>query len=144
MQTRPLIRLLYVSRAAGPQTGTVSTSILSVAQTNNRKNGITGVLCQGQGLYLQVLEGQRSAVNQLYAAILNDKRHHDVELLQLEEITTRRYPDWSMAHVELSDQDLMIRMNHPDFDPYTASGSTVMQLLTALVSSGDRLTMPPA
>ena len=46
-----LIRVLYVSRAVGPQTSTMTASILSTAQENNRASGITGVLCHGQGLY---------------------------------------------------------------------------------------------
>ncbi len=59
------VRMLYVSRAVGPQTGTVTAAILATAQAYNRLHGISGVLCQGQGLYLQVLEGERSAVHAL-------------------------------------------------------------------------------
>ncbi len=44
------VRLLYVSRAVGPQTTTVTASILATAQANKRRDGIGGVLCQG--LYL--------------------------------------------------------------------------------------------
>ena len=138
------VRVLYVSRAVGPQTTTVTASILSTARTHNRAQGITGVLCQGQGLYLQVLEGERRAVNALYAHIVADRRHRDVDLLHLEEITRRRYPDWSMAHVNLSDDDPMIKMNHPEFDPYAASGAFVLQLVDELVAAGHRLELPPA
>lgn len=138
------VRVLYVSRAVGPQTTTVTASILSTARTHNRAHGITGVLCQGQGLYLQVLEGERRAVNALYAHIVADRRHRDVDLLHLEEITRRRYPDWSMAHVNLSDDDPMVKMNHPEFDPYAASGAFVLQLVDELVTAGHRLELPPA
>jgi hypothetical protein len=137
------IRLLYVSRAVGPQTSTLTASILSTARENNRANGITGVLCHGQGLYLQVLEGERSAVNARYARIVADRRHRDVEMLHLEEITERRYPEWFMAHVSLSDNDPMIMMQHPKFDPYSASGAFVLQLVDKLVVSGRRIDMPP-
>lgn len=137
-----LIRLLYVSRAVGPQTTTVTTSILGTAQAFNATHGISGVLCQGQGLYLQVLEGERRAVNQLYAQILRDPRHTEVELLHLEEVAGRRFPDWSMAHVVLRDDDPMIRMNHPEFDPYAASGAFVLRLVDELVAAGHRLQLP--
>ena len=137
-----LIRLLYVSRAVGPQTTTVTTSILGTAQAFNAAHGISGVLCQGQGLYLQVLEGERRAVNQLYAQILRDPRHTEVELLHLEEVDRRRFPDWSMAHVVLRDDDPMIRMNHPEFDPYAASGAFVLRLVDELVAAGHRLQLP--
>lgn len=137
-----LIRLLYVSRAVGPQTTTVTASILGTAQAFNRQHGIGGVLCQGQGLYLQVLEGERSALNRLYASILRDSRHTDCELLHLEEAPHRRFAEWSMAHVVLRDDDPMIRMHHPEFDPYAASGTFVLQLIDQLLADGHRLQLP--
>ena len=138
------VRVLYVSRAVGPQTTTVTASILSTAQANNRQNGIGGVLCQGKGLYLQLLEGERSAVHRLYARIIADRRHRDVEMLYLEEISERRYATWSMAHVNLADDDLMVQMKHPEFDPYSASGAFVMTLVDELVASGHRISLPSA
>ena len=130
------VRLLYVSSAVGPQTTTVTGSILKTARAFNKAQDITGVLCQGQGLFLQVLEGQRSAVNRLYARILADQRHKDVELLTYEEISARRFGAWAMAHVQLSSLDPMIQMKHPEFDPYTASGNLVMKELADLVAAG--------
>ena len=138
------VRVLYVSRAVGPQTTTVTTSILSAAQVNNRRHGIGGVLCQGQGLYLQVLEGERSAVNRLYSRIVVDRRHTDVEMLHLEEVSERRYAGWSMAHVNLADDDPMVGMKHPEFDPYSASGAFVMTLVDELLESGHRISLPAA
>ena len=137
-----LVRVLYVSRAVGPQTTAVTSAILSTARPHNRQNGIGGVLCQGQGLYLQILEGERSAVNHLYARIVRDQRHKDVEMLSIEEITRPRYPEWSMAHVELSDGDPMVLMKHPEFDPYSASGVLVMTMVDDLLKSGHPIQVP--
>ena len=136
------VRLLYVSRAVGPQTTTVTASILAKAQVNNARRNISGVLCQGQGLYLQVLEGERSAVNRLYGQIAIDPRHRDVDLLVLEEITQRRFAQWSMALVELSDSDPMVRLGHPEFDPYQATGALVMQMVGELLESGQPINAP--
>ena len=137
-----LVRALYVSRAAGPQTGTVTAGILSTSEAHNAAHGVSGVLCQGQGLYLQVLEGERAEVNRLYARILRDPRHKDVQMLSLEEITERRYPQWSMAHVMLPDDDALVRMKHPEFDPYSASGAFVLRLVDELVAGGHRIERP--
>jgi hypothetical protein len=137
-----LVRVLYASRAVGPQTTTVTASILTTAQAYNRKHQITGVLCQGDGLYLQVLEGERSVVNRLYATIISDLRHKDVEMLHLEEITQRRFPDWSMALVNLSDNDPMVQMQHPEFDPFSASGTFMMMFIDELISSGRPIVHP--
>ena len=137
------VRILYVSRAVGPQTTTVTGSILAKAQARNAADGIGGVLCQGQGLYLQVLEGERGAVNRLYARIVADPRHRDVEMLLFDEIASPRFADWSMALVDLSDSDPMVRLGHPEFDPYHASGAMVMTLLDELLASGQRIVLPP-
>jgi Sensors of blue-light using FAD len=139
MMRRMQVRALYVSRAVGPQTSTVTASILATAQAHNRQHGIGGVLCQGRGLYLQVLEGERSAVHRLYSRIVADRRHSDVEMLHLEEITERRYAGWHMALVDLADDAPMVRMKHPEFDPYSASGAFVMTLVDELLASGHRI-----
>ena len=136
------VRILYVSRAVGPQTTTVTASILAKAQARNAASGIGGVLCQGQGLYLQVLEGERSAVHRLYSKIVADPRHTDVEMLRLDEITQRRFANWSMALVDLSDSDPMVGLKHPEFDPYSATGATVMTMVDELLASGQRIVLP--
>ena len=137
-----LIRLLYVSRAVGPQTGTVTASILLKARANNARQGIGGVLLQGQGLYLQVLEGERDRVHRLYATIVADSRHQDVQMLHLEEVTQRRFAGWSMAHVDLDAGDAMVQMKHPEFDPYSAPGALVMTMVDELLASGHPITLP--
>jgi hypothetical protein len=45
-----LVRLLYVSQPVGPITTTVTTSILEKSSVYNKKENITGLLCQGTGL----------------------------------------------------------------------------------------------
>ena len=138
------VRLLYVSRPVGPQTSTVTSTLLQQAQKNNQQQGITGVLCQGQGFYFQVIEGDRSRVNALYRRICNDTRHKDVELLHFEEIQERHFGQWSMALVHLSAQDPMVQMHHPDFDPYAASGAQVMLQVMHLLETGQPIHLPVA
>lgn len=131
-----LIRVFYVSTAVGPQTSTVTASILKTAQAYNRKHGITGVLCQGQGVYLQALEGERTEVNRLYAQIFADQRHANVEMVHCESITERRYKDWSMAHVQLSELDPVTQIEWQDFDPYSVTGLLVLARIDELLASG--------
>ena len=107
------------------------------------KNGITGVLCQGQGVFLQVLEGERGKVTSLYARIHADSRHKDLELIHCESIGERRYGDWSMAHVRLSDVDPQAKIVWPDFDPYSPSGQLVMARIDELIAQGKVIQAPP-
>jgi len=129
------LRLLYVSQSVGPITTTVTASILEKSNTNNKKQNITGILCQGSGLWMQVLEGERSQVNILYSRIMADRHHQNVQLLSIEEITNRRFGQWSMALVYLSKDDPMVLMSHPEFDPYSATAKDAMSLLDELIQS---------
>ncbi|CAM3805686.1 BLUF domain-containing protein [Polynucleobacter antarcticus] len=130
-----LVRLFYVSTAAGPQTATVSESIIVSSRGNNQNQNISGILCQGRGIYLQVLEGTRDKVNDLYNQILRDPRHSRVELLSYEYITKRQFPDWSMALVDLNSQEVSVALQNSDFDPYATDGDTMTKILADLLAS---------
>ena len=136
-----LIRLIYVSHAVGPQTGTMTHSILKTAQTSNKANNITGVLGQAQGVFLQVLEGERVVVTKLFSRIYADSRHTDLELVHCENITHRRYAQWSMAHVNLED-DLLKSITLSEFDPYSESGLRLMERIDRSLASGRTIEAP--
>ncbi|MBC7547707.1 MAG: BLUF domain-containing protein, partial [Polaromonas sp.] len=95
-----LVRLLYASRALDTNPSSIST-ILAQSREYNPASGITGILCYGGGIFLQAIEGGRGAVSELYGHIQRDRRHKDVELLQYEEITERRFSGWTMGQVNL-------------------------------------------
>ena len=131
-----LIRIIYVSKAVGPQTSTMTNAILQKSLTWNKSHDVTGVLCQGQGVFLQALEGDRSTVTDLYARIHADQRHTNVEMLHCESIVKRRYENWSMALVNLSDVDPETTIEWPEFDPYGITGLLVMARIDDLLASG--------
>jgi hypothetical protein len=137
-----LIRLIYVSQAVDPHNHSLTDSILRKAHAWNTQNDITGVLCAGQGVFLQALEGERAAVTRLYARILADPRHKDLQLIHCESITERRYGEWSMARVSLSDVDPQTKIIWPDFDPYSANGLLVMARIDALIAQGRVIDAP--
>jgi Sensors of blue-light using FAD len=117
-------------------------AILKTAQAWNKTHGITGVLCQLNGVFLQALEGERSAVTKLYARIYKDRRHSNVEIIHCEGIAKRRYENWSMAHISLVEFDLQTKIKWPEFDPYSADGLKVMEHIDRLLASGTVITSP--
>ena len=137
-----LIRLIYVSKVVDPQNRTLTDSILRKSHAWNARNDITGVLCEGQGMFLQALEGERGNVTRLYSRIAADPRHKDLELIHCEGITERRYREWSMAHVQLSDVDPQTKIVWPEFDPYSASGVEVMARIDELIAQGRVIDAP--
>lgn len=137
-----LTQMIYISRAVGPQTTTVTAQILETARSYNKAHNLTGVLCQGRGLYVQVLEGERSVVNGLYKRIVADNRHKHTEIVQFGEIDTRQFKEWSMALVHLSIDDPMVTMKHPEFDPYSANSTDIMGLINELLLSSSAIQNP--
>jgi hypothetical protein len=140
-----LVRLLYASRATGAIDDALLASILEHAHTYNHEHGITGILCSSaqSGVFLQVLEGGRAAVNALYAMILADPRHRDVTLLDYAEITERRFPCWRMASVNLNRVNLgtVLRFSEASaLDPFSMTGSSALALLEELVSTASLVT----
>lgn len=137
-----LIRLIYVSKAVERQSLALTNSILRTSHTWNTQNDITGVLCEGQGVFLQALEGERGEVTRLYARISADRRHKELELIHCECITQRRYGEWSMARVDLSDVDPETKIVWPEFDAYSPTGLLVMARIDALIAQGRIIDAP--
>jgi hypothetical protein len=88
-------QVLYHSRAAALPTPTDLAALLAWSQENNAKYGITGLLLYSEGRYVQVLEGPKTAVEDLYARIQRDTRHAEVETISRGP-GPRRFPIWSM------------------------------------------------
>ncbi len=136
-----LVRLLYVSRATDPVGGAME-DILAQAREFNPGSGLTGILCFGNGVFLQVIEGGRQAVNQLYARILRDPRHHEVVLLSYEEILERRFGCWTMGQVHMNRINTTILLKYAEkaeLDPYALSGKMSLALLEELQATASIL-----
>jgi hypothetical protein len=135
-----LVRLCYASRATGAIDDALLASILEHAHTYNHEHGITGILCTSaqSGVFLQVLEGGRAAVNALYAMIVADPRHRDITLLDYAEVTERKFPCWRMGSVNLNRVNLgtVLRFSEcATLDPFSMTGNSARALLEELAST---------
>ena len=133
-----LVRLMYASRAAESLGHEDLSAIVKKSQTHNVELGVTGVLCFSGGVFLQALEGGRDAVNALYNKITQDKRHHDVVLLNYDEVPERRFAGWSMGSVNLSRINPAVLLKYSEtavLDPYAVSGKASLALFDDLVAT---------
>ena len=96
-----LTRLIYLSYAAPNLEYPDFLDIMEKSEKNNLVAKITGSLCYGDSMFLQILEGDRKLVSQTYSRISNDKRHFDSELIEFVEIDSRLFSTWSMKVVQL-------------------------------------------
>ena len=133
-----LVRLMYASRAVPAVDQEELLAILRKSKANNPNQGVTGVLCFSEGIFLQVLEGGRSAVNKLYNRIAADARHTQVELLLYEEIGERRFAGWSMGQVNMARLNPALLLKYSEratLDPFSVSGALSMALFQELVAT---------
>jgi hypothetical protein len=132
-----LVRLLYCSRAVDTSAQAIE-AILASARQHNPVSGITGILCYGDGIFLQCIEGGRMQVSELFGTIQKDVRHKDVALLHFEEIAERRFGGWSMGQVNISKLNhaaLLKYSEKPELDPYSVSGRMSFALLEDLAAT---------
>jgi hypothetical protein len=133
-----LVRLMYASRAVPAIDHEELLAILKKSKANNAKSGVTGALCFSEGVFLQVLEGGRSAVNKLYNRIASDARHTEVMLLNYEEIEERRFAGWSMGQVNMQRLNPALLLKYSEcarLDPFVVSGKVSMALFEELVAT---------
>jgi hypothetical protein len=133
-----LVRLLYASRATTPLVPSVQESILEQSRAHNPKAGITGVLCFSDDVFIQVLEGGRDEVCELYNTIVRDRRHLNVRILSFEEIRERRFGSWTMGQVNVAKVNPTLLLKYSEraeLNPFICSGEAWMALLDELIAT---------
>ncbi len=98
-----IYNLVYMSESRmGPPTPATLQAvddILAVARERNASIDVTGALLFTEGRFVQVLEGERDKVHEVFDRIGADARHADVEILSAQYSERRRFKEWSMAFV---------------------------------------------
>ena len=134
-----LVRCLYASHAVGRVTPATVDAILEQSRRNNPEAGITGMLGFTDDVFIQVIEGGRDAVCELYNTLVGDERHTGVRLLRFEEICERSFGGWTMGKVDFARTNQSLLLKYFDtarLDPFTAPGGATLSLLTELIRSG--------
>lgn len=76
---------------------------MTSAARNNAAAGITGLLLFNGRNFLQLLEGERDAVDSLLDRVESDPRHSGVVVVTDLEVAERSFPDWSMRLLRLAE-----------------------------------------
>lgn len=84
--------------------------ILIHSKRYNSQNNIHGVLYCANGLFFQVLEGEREAVKNLFEKIKQDDRHFNVRVLAEGEVQHAQFSQWSM-HLVSETQNIRRMLN---------------------------------
>jgi hypothetical protein len=101
-----MIQITYISHATEPMSAEQLIALLQQCLTNNVSNGVTGMLLYGNDTFLQALEGDEKAVDDLVEKIKKDPRHTNIQFLHRRTIERRQYSEWSMGFKRVSDSEL--------------------------------------
>ena len=96
-------RLIYTSTAKKLMTERDLQLLLRSARDKNAINEITGLLVYHDGCFLQVLEGEKEALQTCYKRISRDLRHQDCIVMFNDPVVSRMFTQWWMSYRPLED-----------------------------------------
>jgi len=130
-----LTRLIYASEVVSTLNPVAVSQIVATASARNAKVQVTGMLAFDSRCFLQVLEGRRCVLSELFARIAADPRHRRIELIEVGPVDERAFARWSMgfAAADAANSALYLRFGGSDrFDPYAMSARAAVGLLCEL------------
>ncbi len=113
-----LVQLIYMSDLIDENEANIA-PILQSSISHNSKNDITGMLLYSKGNFLQVLEGDKEAVDETYDRICRDTRHHNIIFLTEEDVAERNFSNWSMGYLQLGPEHVA---KMPKYAPFFQFG----------------------
>ena len=118
-------QIMYSSQATKPMTITGLEEILDDARTGNQARNVTGVLVYVDGVFFQIIEGDKDIVRKLMANIASDSRHRSVKVFYEAEVDVQAFESWSMAYLSATAEEMSIWLGLP-------ATATVEELLTSV------------
>ncbi len=111
-----LFHLIYVSVAAHTFSDDDLKVLLKKARTKNEKLNVTGMLLYRDGLFLQVLEGEEKALDELYGNVISkDVRHKKVWMIYKKPVEKRSFQNWTMGFNKIEGKQIENLEGFTDF-----------------------------
>lgn len=96
-----IFQLLYRSQSRGEISKSQVQQILDASVRNNGRREITGLLLYNGKIFLQMLEGEESAVRRCYEKICLDSRHSQAFIVAEVRSEQRIFPNWKMGYIDM-------------------------------------------
>lgn len=125
-------QIMYSSQAAKPMTVAGLEAILADARTGNETRNVTGALVYVDGVFFQLIEGDKDVVRKLMASIASDARHHSVKVFYEAEVEARAFESWRMAYLSATAEQMSQWAGLP-------GTATVRELVTDINRSPQRV-----
>ena len=110
--------LMYVSYASRPLSDSDLEELLETCRRNNENQDVTGMLMYIDGKFIQVLEGEKDVINDLYDKIVADNRHKKISKIIEGRTKERNFPDWNMGFKSMSGKDFESLTGYNNIEDY--------------------------
>ena len=98
-----MYQIVYTSSANRDFSAADLNTLLRTARARNKALGVTGTMIFHDGIFLQALEGEDRAVNEVFARIRIDPRHGELAMLHRGSGADQRvFGDWPMAFADFT------------------------------------------
>jgi hypothetical protein len=121
-----MFELLYTSVAPTGLSETELKEILEKARLKNKNIRISGMMIYHDREIIQLLEGEKSTVRELFQTIFEDSRHTSVDVFYQGEIKERAFTDWSMAFKSLDEN--MIKAVTAGYEGFNKAASPICMI----------------
>jgi len=98
--------IVYVSTATRLMSDDELEELLEITHSNNALNNITGMLLYQDGNFMQLIEGRKASVDELYKKIKIDSRHQGIITLLEQPTDERLFSEWTMSFRNLRNLSL--------------------------------------
>ena len=124
-------QLVYSSRSRKNFSASELKSMLETFRAYNASVGVSGILIYSFGRFLQLIEGEKATVEALFASILKDGRHFDIDRINVQ-LPRRLFQEWSMGYFDL-DRDARptagFAGRSPNVDIHLIDEATICEML---------------
>ena len=97
---KKIYQVVYRSTATTMPSKDEILKILETARQKNESHGVTGLLMVRGNVFIQLLEGEKSAVHETLKRIKTDKRHSNIKILLEGLGQGRMFKKWSMGFID--------------------------------------------
>jgi hypothetical protein len=135
--------IIYGSRAVRPFSDDDLLTLLLQARSYNLLHDISGALVYSQGQFMQVLEGDQQALNELYERIARDPRHNQLVRYADKAITERSFEEWSMAFQPVTEAQFAGLVGYVPAEDFADAAPSLGQADNLLLRLMKDLVAPP-
>ena len=121
----------------------VLADIVDTAKENNPNHGITGVLFFDRDRFVQVIEGEKSELDELLSHIKADPRHDEIDVIFDVPTDKQEFAEWNMDGFEIGgtsklDEKLLENFRQIYLDNFKLSSVQIVGWIKKLIKDPER------